>query len=53
MDVYGLFNFILFVLIFVLWIFFKLKFCYIKFRNFNKIENVKLGGNIIELVCVV
>lgn len=53
MDVYGLFNFILFVLIFVLWIFFKFKFCYIKFWNFNKIENVKLGCYIIELVCVV
>lgn len=53
MDVHGSLNLTLFVLIPVLWTLFKFKFCYIKLRNLNKIENAKPGGNIIESACVV
>lgn len=53
MDVHGPLNLTLYVLIPVLWTLFKFTFCYINFRNLNKIENVKPGGNIIESACVV
>lgn len=53
MGVHGPLNLTQLVLIPVLWTLFIFKFCYINFRNLNKIENVKPGGNIIELACVV